>query len=208
MGNRLLAIIAVDGFEEDLGGDAEGVAVDMGEVVVDGVPMREETHATAVLNDVDHGDVGKSVDIVMVIENGVGVGVLKNLVVAEGSGGSPHLVENAASILSADFLFGEAGLLGSYHVEEHAVDGGIIGCVRIETPILGAFAPTVLNIVVGPLWTALVFDIEKDEVDRDTRTLAGHDAGHLHEHSDTAGSVVGSKDGFAVIVLILVVVGP
>ncbi len=202
------AIVGIDGCEKDLGGDAEGATGDMGEVVADGMPMLEEARAAGILHNIHHGDVGKPVDIIVVVEDRVGVGILENFVVAEGRSDRPNLVGDTTRILTADLLLGKARGRGAHHVEKDAIESRIVGGMRVGAPILRALAPAVVDVVFGPFGATLVLDIEKDKVDGDIRAAGSHCAGHFHKHPHTAGAVVSPKERFVVVVLVAVVVGP
>ena len=121
----------------------------------------------AVLHDVYHGNAGQAVDVVVVVEDGVGVFVDEDVAISDGGSDVPYFVEDAGGVLAADFLFGVAWLLGPHHVEQDAVGGGVERHMGVLAPVLRAFAPAVVLVFVGPLGHALVFNVEEDDVNGD-----------------------------------------
>ena len=59
-----------------------------------------------------------------------------------------------------------------------------------------------------PFGTALVFDVEEDEVDAYRGRHSIHDASHFHEDGHAGSAVIGTGYGFVLVGLSGVVVGP
>jgi hypothetical protein len=155
--------------DEGLSDSLEGVAVDMGHVVVDGVPGGTEgTLGTVgvVRDDVDAGDLRHTVDRQMVVCDTYSLSRREETAKANDLRSTPHLVDDAAGILKGLLFLIELRTLASHHVEEDAVTGRVTIDVGIGSPVLGAKGPGVtIRGGVVPLGRAPVFGIEADEVD-------------------------------------------
>ena len=78
----------------------------------------------------------------------------------------------------------------------------------IVAPILGPLAPTIVSVGIGPFGHTLVFNIEEDDINRHRKPLRRHSTSQFHQHPHTTGTVVGAIEGFAMVFLVRVVVGP
>ena len=125
----------------------ESVLVNMGHIVVDGVPRRSEGALLAggvIGDDVDAGDLGHGVDGQMIVGD-VGAGLHgEHTAEAYHLGGTPHTVDNARGVLLRQALFIEHGALATDHVEQDAIAIGL-GLLLGEMggPVLGAEGPGV-----------------------------------------------------------------
>ena len=193
----------------------EGGAVDMGHVVVDGVPCGTEAALLAggvIGDDVDAGYLGHGVDGLVVVGD-IGAGLVgEHAAEAYHLGGSPHTIDNAGGVLQRQAFLIERGALTANHVEQDAITIGL-GLLLGEMggPVLGTEGPRVAGIGGGaPLGGAPVFGIEGDEVNSDLQTIwrRCYQAGELEHDGDAGGAIVGGEDGLVPVGLVGIVIGP
>ena len=190
----------------------ESVLVNMGHVVVDGVPCGTEAALLAggvIGDDVDAGYLGHGVDRLVVVGD-IGAGLVgEHAAEAYHLGGSPHTVDNAGGVLQRQTFFIERGALTANHVEQDAIAIGLSLLLgEMGGPVLGTEGPRVAGIGDGaPLGGAPVFGIEGDEIDSDLQTI-WQLTGELEHDGDTRGAIVGGEDGLVPVGLVGIVIGP
>ena len=148
----------------------EGGAIDVGHIVIDGMPRRTEAALLArgvIGDDVDAGDLSHRVNGDMIIGNATALALGEETSVTHGLCRTPHLIDDAAGIMERHLFLIELRTLASHHIEEDAVAVLLgIGLWDIGSPVLGTEGPRVAGIVDGtPLGGAPVFGIEADEID-------------------------------------------
>ena len=147
----------------------ERVLVDVGHIVVEGVPGGTEAALLAVGvvgDDVDAGDVGHGVHGDMVVGDATAFGHGEEAAVAHHSCGLPYLVDDVLGIIIRHALLIKLCALSAHHVEQDAVTGLVARRVEVSCPVFGTEGPGVAGIIDGlPLGEAVVFGIEADEVE-------------------------------------------
>ena len=78
-----LTIVGIKCFKEYETSGSEAVLVYVFHVIAESMPIGEEVTAGSVLHDIDHRDASHTVNIIVVVKDGVGVLVYKNVAVAD-----------------------------------------------------------------------------------------------------------------------------
>ena len=112
--------------------------------------MLEETGAAALLlvDDIQGGDAGDGVDIIMVVGDG-SHGLIDEIVaVAHLTGDAPDAIDPLAGIPLRKAFLVKGGVLSSYHVEQNAHPKSEGRAMGIGSPVLRAEGPG-LRIIAG-----------------------------------------------------------
>ena len=157
--------------DEGLTHSLEGVAVDMGHIVIDGVPRRAEgTLGTVRIigDDIDAGDLRHTIHGQMVVSDATTFTSREETAKAYDLRSTPHLIDDAAGIAKGELFLIELRTLTTNHIEKDAITGLVTIHVGISSPVLGTKGPSVTRVVgIFPLREAPVFGIEAEEVDSD-----------------------------------------
>ena len=155
--------------DEGLADCLEGVAVDMGHIVVDGVLGGTERTLGAVKiirDDIDAGDLRHTIDRDMVVGDANTLSRWEETAKTYDLRSTPYLIDDAARILKGLLFLIELRTLATHHVEENAITGLVTIHVGIGCPVLGTEGPGVTRVVgLFPLGEAPVFSIETEEVE-------------------------------------------
>ena len=154
--------------DEGLTDGLKGVAVDMGHIVIDGVPRRAEgTLGTVRIigDDIDAGDLRHTIHGQMVVSDTYTFSCGEETAKAYNLRSTPDLIDDAARILKGLLFLIELRTLATHHVEENAITGLVTIHVGIGCPVLGTEGLSVTRVVgFFPLREAPVFGIEAEEV--------------------------------------------
>lgn len=214
-----------DGGEDSFANGVKGGTVDVGHVVMAGMPISREACARPliVVYDVDARDAGDGVDVVMVVGERVGGCVTKEVTIAQLLSGFPYLIYIIGGILHGEIFAWKISVRGADHVEENAVGVGrdfLVGGGGSErsvvvaselTPELAAEAPCVLALeAIVEVRRAHIFYVEEDDVDAWQRysisTEQAELTRHLKEDADAGCAIVGTENrGHAVVISLLLV---
>ena len=204
-------------FLPDYGGDglahgAQGGGVDEGKVVRHRMPDGAEASVFAVVgHDVRHGQPSGAVDGEMVVGNVSSGLVGEILAVPQGGCLAPYLRYDGSGIVEGVSFLIERGSAAAHHVEQYAETGGVVFPVGTGGPVLRAETPGGFVVFAGslvPLGRTGVFSVEEEYVDSEAGSVLGYEAGYFEQYAYSAGAVVGSGNGLAVVLRIGVGIGP
>ena len=155
--------------DEGLTHSLKGVAVDMGHIVVDGVPRRTEgTLGTVRIigDDIDAGDLRHTIHGQMVVSDTYTFSCGEETAKAYNLRSTPHFINDATGIAKGLLFLIELRTLTTHHIEKDAIPGLVTIHVGISSPVLGTKGPSVTRVVgIFPLREAPVFGIEAEEVE-------------------------------------------
>ena len=131
--------VGIDGFHSYIGDDAEGLAVDGGEVIVDGVPCRSKRTGFTLWvmrYYVCCRDASFLVHWDMVIGDVISCVHGEIPAISSSVGSVPHSFHHTWGKLLRRTLLIELGTLSAHHVEEYAEVGDIVRLLLVCSPIL------------------------------------------------------------------------